>query len=64
MLRAGRDVLLCTSLVNKHLARVRFGRCPLPAIGSGTSSVFDLIVTRSDKVVAQDDKPPWQNRQK
>ena len=31
MLRADRDVLLCNTLVNKHLANVRFGRCPLPA---------------------------------
>jgi hypothetical protein len=59
------NVLLCTSPVNKHLARVRFGRCPLPAIGSGTSSLFDLIVTRSDKVVAQgSNPPPRQKRQK
>ena len=58
------NVLLCTSPVNKHLARVRFGHCPLPAIGSGTSSLFDLIVTRSDKVVAQGSNPPWKKGQK
>jgi hypothetical protein len=57
MLRAGRDALLCNSPVNKHLASVRFGRCPLLAIGSGTATMFDLIVTRNDKVVAQGNHP-------
>ena len=64
MLRAVRNILLCTSPINKHLARVRFWRCPLPAIESGTSSLFKLIVTRSDKVVAQGSNPTWQKRQK
>jgi hypothetical protein len=63
-LRAGSNVLLCTLPVNKHLARVRFGRCPLPVIGSGTSSLFDLIIARSDKVVAQGSNPHWQKSQK
>jgi hypothetical protein len=63
-LRVGRDVLFCTSPVKKHLARVRFGRSPLSAIGSGTSSVFDLIVTRSDKVVAQCNNPLGENGKK
>jgi len=48
---------LCNPPVNKHLARVRFGRCLLPAIGSGRAPLLDLIVTRSDKVVAQGNRP-------
>ena len=47
------------SPVNKHLARVRFGLCHLPAFGSGTPFVFDLIITQSDRVVAQGNNPPW-----
>lgn len=43
----GRDVLLCTPPVNKHLAlaRVWFGRCLLPANREWESAFLDLIVT-------------------
>ena len=64
MLRAGRNVLLCNSPVNKHLASVRSGRCPLPATESGTSTMFNLVVTRSDNVVAQGNNHPWRKRLK
>ncbi len=56
VLRAGRGERrspLCTPPVNKHLAHVRFGRCLLPAIGSGRAPLLDLIVTRSVEAVAQ-----------